>query len=296
MIGGGKNLTVMGPWPGIRLDGAEISGLVNRKRSLLTGRVTVTAQVQIAAKKQPLDLAVITENLLSALKAYIPLTRSGGGGAAENVRGAEQGKPGRGTEEELFYAAGAVIQTPIQEVRQSELGSPGSGNVPDQILSGLGGTGLGGLELEAADYKSGGGGRLWYSITTKFDHSDGKSISYRCEDQASSDIRRYLARVTPRVLSRFIPLRLDTVRIGFDLFGTRNFGSSLLGAGPVVVGRVRIGFKPDRVELLLEEQFAASEAGNPLASRGIPTSISRALSVSAVVDGLDAYCSNLCAK
>jgi hypothetical protein len=296
MIGGEKNLTVKGTWPGLRLDGAELSGLVSRKRSLLTGRVTVTATVQISAKKQPLDLAVITENLVSNLKTYIPRTRFEGVDAADNLRGAEQGKPGRGMEEELFYAAGAVIQTVTQAGSQAALESASMGDAPERNPFSDGAPGLGALDADASANQSGGGGRLWYSITTKFDHSDGKTISYRCVDHASSDIRRYLARVTPRVLARFIPLRLDTVRIGFDLFGTRSFGSSLLGAGPVVVASVRISLKPDAVQLLLEEQFAAGEVGVPLASRGIPNAISAALSSAAVIDGLDAYCSNLCAE
>ena len=155
MSGAGKKLTAMGSWPGLKLEGAEISGLVNRKRSLLTGRVTVSTLVNISAGKQPLDLAIITENLVSKLKDFIPLSRAGDGGVAENLRGAEQGKHGRGIEEELFYAAGLVLQT--------ELGSVVSNEASDEILSGVGLPGLDTREAVACDRERAGCARFGYS-------------------------------------------------------------------------------------------------------------------------------------
>jgi len=255
-----------------------IAGSVRRSGSFLTGRKTVGIELQIAAGEN-YSIAAVAENLVRALAAFLPAPAPAGqvnGDAVSrlspNLRGTENFtaagpadliRPGR---EQLFFATGTVIR-PSTDDSALKNGTAGSADVQD--------------------------GAVWYSLTTQFERSDGKSIWYRLNSQSSPELSRYLPILSPRLFTRFLPVALNQVRLGFDLFGTRHLGSSLLGSGPVVIGRLNISVLPVGVKILIEEQFARGRNGIPLSGRGIPELLQQWLSDSEISLELIPYCTAL---
>lgn len=249
--------------PKILIDGVSVTAAVKRSRSLFWGKNSTAIEVAINSPGGKLPVSSLGESLAISLEPFL----SGSGqpsGSAENLRGAERSssQPSIGPAgERLFFASGEVQSSPDVNTMRS--------------------SGYSGRE-------SLGNERLWFALTTGFDRSDGKSIWYRVSSHAASDLRPYLPRLTPRLFTRMLPVVIDQLQIGFDLFGTK-IQSSLFGSGPVVYGKVRIDLAPASCRLVIEEHFARGESGMPLSERQVPQLIDRALAAAGVLQGFVPY-------
>ena len=249
-----------------------ISGSVRKSGSILTGRKTVGIELRIAVTGKNYSIAAVSESLVQAMAPFLPAAATTVNGVrsnrlSPNLRGSELPAAAGGRSltgrENLFFASGTVIGNP-----------PADSALNSQATQSSNGT-------------------VWYSMSTQFERSDGRSIWYRVDSQSSPELSRFLPNLSPRIFTRFLPIALDQVRIGFDLFGTRHLGSSLLGAGPVVIGRLNISVLPAGIEILIEEQFARGKIGVPLSGQGIPERLQSWLTESAIVADFVPYCAAL---